>query len=396
MSSFPALGFDPAPGTVTSADGVAQQVRTSAASIREAADVLAGTGQQNWQGETATAFHETMGRELTPRVVTAADSFETAAAALETWASSLLGFQQRAAELESRAATALSAVSAAADELSVAQQSEDPGVDSAGASGRLSAATGELESIRSEAYALADSYAAEAEYVASCMADAADAAPDQSRWDSFFGWAGDVVDGFIDYVLPALEDILTIVAIGLAVVAVVALIATPMGWAGLAAAAATIGKAAFWVSAAGVAVDGLQFASGREDGTEFAVGLVGLGVGALTGPLVNGIKGVAAYGGGWGGMVPAMAGRYGGSGGTALVGALGMHWHGAGAVASGVYVANKLYSDTKKTRDTMRSVQGAGGPFGRTWERFRSLIDGDGFTTAQQRQDIAARQDAEC
>src|SRR5690606_30184550 len=131
---------------------VAEQVRTTAASIREAADVLGGTGQQNWQGETATAVHETMSGELTPKVVNAAESFEKAAAALETWASSLLTFQLQADSLESRAATAVANVSSAADSLTAAQQSEDPDVDTEGPANQLSAATAELEQIRSEAY----------------------------------------------------------------------------------------------------------------------------------------------------------------------------------------------------------------------------------------------------
>src|SRR5690606_17706098 len=176
--AFPALGFDPAPGTLSSAESVAEQVRTTAANIREAADVLGGTGQQNWQGETATAFHETMSGELTPRVVTAADSFEAAAAALETWASSLVTFQQQAEDLETRAATAITNVSNAADDLTAAQQSEDPDVDTDGPANQLTAATGELEQIRLEAQGLAETYAGEAEYVASCLSCAADDAPD--------------------------------------------------------------------------------------------------------------------------------------------------------------------------------------------------------------------------
>src|SRR5699024_4503536 len=129
MTAFAALGFDPAPGRHSSAQSVAAQVRTTATSIREAADVLGGTGRQDWTGETATAFHETMSGELTPRVVTAADSFETAAAALETWAESLLGFQSQAEELERRAQAALTDVTNASDDLSAAQASDDPEAD---------------------------------------------------------------------------------------------------------------------------------------------------------------------------------------------------------------------------------------------------------------------------
>src|SRR5699024_6643003 len=115
------------------------------------------------------------------------------------------------------------------------------------------------EAIRGEAYTLADTYAGEAEYVASCLADAADAAPSSSLWDSFTDWLADVEDWFQDYVLPVLEDIITVLAVVAAVVAIAAMIANPMGWAALAALAPLIGKIAFGLAVAGVVVDGLQF-----------------------------------------------------------------------------------------------------------------------------------------
>lgn len=383
--AFPALGFDPAPGTLSSAESVAEQVRTTAASIREAADVLGGTGQQNWQGETATAFHETMSGELTPKVVNAAESFEKAAAALETWASSLLTFQLQADSLESRAATAVANVSSAADSLTAAQQSEDPDVDTEGPANQLSAATAELEQIRSEAYGLAETYASEAQYVADCLSCAADDAPDSSMWDSFTDWLGDVEDWFQDYVLPVLEDIIDILAVVVAVAAIVALIVSgPVGW---------LGMAGLILGGAAVAVDFLQFAGGREDATEMLTGALGLLAGAGLGKIVQSLGSLAASSGGMSGLVPAVAGISRGTGGAGATATAALSFNPVGPMATWGYVTGRTYEESKNVFDTQESLNDVGSPLSRTVERFGNLFGGHGFVTAEQQRDIAARND---
>ncbi len=394
MASYPTLGFDPAPGTLASAEEVAEHVRTTAATIREAADVLGGVGQQDWQGETATAFHESMSEELTPQVATAAESFEAAAAALETWATSLAGFQQQAADLEAQAASALTAVESAAADLEAAQRSDDPDVDTAGPAAQLGAATGVLEGVRGQAQALLESYHSEAEYVASCLADAAAKAPDKSLWERFTGWLGDIEDWIQDYVLPVLEDLIDILAVVVAVAAVIALVATPLGWASLAALAPVLGKIALTLSIAGVAVDAAQMLGGREDGTEFLTGLVGLLAGGAFGATLGKLKALASSGGLFGGPTAVLAGAYGGGGGTPMVAALGIQWDWVAAFAGGGYVVGKAYDDATSVTDTVESMNDVGTPMGRMFERFSSLFTGDGFTTAEQRRDIAAREGA--
>lgn len=383
--SFPALGFDPAPGSLISAESVAEQVRTTAARIREAADVLGGTGQQSWQGETATAFHETMSGELTPRVVTAADSFEAAASALETWASSLVTFQQQADELETRAATAISNVSNAAEDLTAAQQSEDPDVDTDGPSTQLSAATAELEQIRSDAYGLADTYAGEAEYVAGCLSCAAGDAPDSSMWDSFTDWLGDVEDWFQDYVLPVLEDIIDILAVVVAVAAIIALIVSgPVGW---------LGMAGLILGGAAVAVDFLQFAGGREDATEMLTGALGLLAGAGLGKMIQGLGTMAASSGGMSGLVPAVAGISRGTGGAGATATAALSFNPVGPMATWGYVTGRTYEESRNVFDTQESLNDVGNPVGRTVERFGNLFGGHGFVTHEQQRDIADRND---
>ncbi|MBD8060733.1 hypothetical protein [Oceanitalea stevensii] len=383
--SFPALGFDPTPGSVLSAESVAEQVRTTAANIREAADVLGGTGQQNWQGETATAFHETMSGELTPRVVTAADSFEAAAAALETWASSLVTFQQQAEDLETRAATAITNVSNAADDLTAAQQSEDPDVDTDGPANQLTAATGELEQIRLEAQGLAETYAGEAEYVASCLSCAADDAPDSSLWDKITSTLGDIEDWFQDYVLPVLEDIIDILAVVVAVAAIVALIVSgPVGW---------LGMAGLILGGAAVAVDFLQFAGGREDATEMLTGALGLLAGAGLGKIVQGLGSLAASSGGMSGLVPAVAGISRGTGGAGATATAALSFNPVGPMATWGYVTGRTYEESKNVFDTQENLNDVGNPVGRTVERFGNLFGGHGFVTSEQQRDIADRND---
>ena len=383
--SFPALGFDPTPGSVVSAESVAEQVRTTAARIREAADVLGGTGQQDWKGETATAFHETMSGELTPSVVTAADSFEAAAAALETWATSLVTFQQQADELETRAATAITNVSNATEDLTAAQQSEGPDVDTEGPANQLTAATGELEQIRSDAHSLAETYAGEAEYVASCLSCAADEAPDSSMWDKIMSTLGDVEDWFQDYVLPVLEDIIDILAVAVAVAGIIALIVSgPVGW---------LGMAGLILGGAAVAVDFLQFAGGREDATEMLTGALGLLAGAGLGKMIQSLGTMAASSGGMSGLVPAIAGISRGTGGAGATATAALSFSPVGPMATWGYITGRTYEESKNVFDTQESLNDVGNPVGRTFERFGNLFGGHGFVTDEQQRDIADRND---
>lgn len=396
--SFPTLGFDPAPGDLGSADAMAAEVRANASALRETADVLAGTGQQDWQGETATAFHETMGAELTPRVSTAADSFATAATALENWATSLSDFQRLAGDLEHRASAALQTLDSATSDLYAAQDSSDPEADTSGPSARVGAASASLSQIRDEAQILAANYEQEAEYVAACLSDAADAAPDQSVWDCFVDDVRSSANWVQDYILPVLEDLIDILAVIAVVATVIALAMNPAGWMAI---LTLLGKATFWIGVVGTTVDGLQWAGGREDGTEFVLGVADLAAGALLGNILGNLKVVADNGFGIpSGMVPALAGVGGGSTGGAgsLVGVLGIHWDWTAVFAGGAWLVGKAYEDSEPFVDTIHGMNDSGDAVGRTIERIGSLFRGDGFTTGEQRRDIARRQstDEEC
>ena len=387
MRSFPALGFDPTPGSVLSAEGVAAQVRSAATAIREAADVLGGTGRQDWQGEAATAFHEGMSEELTPRVVTAADSFETAAAALEGWASSLVGFQQQAEDLEIRAVAAITAADNAAADLTAAQQSDDPLADTDGPTSRLAIANGELDSIRTEAHGLADSYVMEAGDVASCLGDAADAAPSSNWWDNFVGWLGDIEDWIQDYILPVLEDLVDILVVVVAVAAVVSfLLSNPVGW---------LTTAGLILAGAGIAIDAMQWAGGREDGSETLMGVLGLLTGAGLGKAVQGLASVAANSGGLSGLVPVLAGVSQGTGGAGATAVAALAFNPVGPMATWGYIVGRA---TEQTHDFATSgVNEVGNPVSRTVERFRNLFGGGGFATDEQHQSRERRlADEEC
>ena len=391
MQTFPALGLDPAPGTLASAEEVAERVRTTAASIREAADVLAGVGQQDWQGETATAFHESMSQELTPQVTTAAESFAAAAAALETWASSLAGFQQQAVQLEARAAGALAAVEHAAGELATAQLSDDPDVDTEGPAARLDAATGELEAVRGEAHALLETYHSQAEYVAACLTDAAAQAPDKSWWESFTGWVSDIHDWVQDYLLPALEDLVDILGLVVAAAAVVALLLTPFGWA---AAAAVLGKVALGLAVTAVAIDAVQWAGGREDASEMVAGALGLLAGWALGSLVSKLGTIAQNHGGLSGLVPVLAGGSTSAGGGAVATAA-LSFDPVGPLASWGYIYGRTHEETQNVVDTVEGINEAGDMWSRTAERFQNLFGGHGFVTEEQQEAVRAREAAQ-
>jgi hypothetical protein len=394
VTSFPALGFDPAPGNLASAQSLAERVAQAALQVREAADVLGGTGQQDWQGRTAEAFHSTVDGELTPRVVTAGDAFTTAANALDIWAVSLAGFQRRAEALEARALAAMEEVDRAATALSAAQGSDDPDADVEGAGMRLQLATSALDDVRAEAHSLAGSYAAEAEDVASRLQDAGDAAPQAGMFSGLLDGLGDLWDDFQEYVLPVLEDIVDIlaVAVGIAVVlllaaALVVAIMNPVGLAAVLGMVSTAGTVGLWLGVGAVGIDALQVAGGREGPQEMLVGLGGLLVGGALGKLAAGFSGMAGNAGGMSGMVPAIAGVSGGTGGGGAVATAALQFNPVGPAATWGYLLAKAEDQSQGVRSTVEGVNTVGNPVTRMRERFENVFSGEGFVTDEQAAD---------
>jgi hypothetical protein len=394
MTGFPALGFDPAPGNLASAQSLAERVAQGAVQVREAADVLGGTGQQDWQGKTAEAFHSTVDGELTPRVVTAADSFTTAANALDAWAVSLAAFQARAEALEARARAAMEDVDRAATAFSAAQGSDDPDVDVEGAGMRLQLATSALDEVRAEAHSLAGSYAAEAEDVAARLQDAGDAAPQAAMFSGLLDGLGELWDDFQEYVLPVLEDIVDIlaVAVGIAVVlllaaAVVVAIMNPVGLAAVMGMISTAGTIGLWLGVGAVGIDALQVAGGREGPQEMLLGLAGLLAGGALGKLASGFLGMASNAGGLSGLVPAVAGVSRGTGGGGAVATAALRHNPVGPLATWGYLLTKAEDQSQGVRSTIEGVNTVGTPVTRMRERFENVFSGEGFVTDKQAAD---------
>ncbi|MGH3520720.1 MAG: putative T7SS-secreted protein [Haloechinothrix sp.] len=99
--SFPALGFDPAPGALNRVTEAADKYRTVSQKLQFAngalSDILNQTG--TWEGEASEAFARRVG-DLPEYLDTATRSMSQASGALTSWESELAEMKRRAAELE--------------------------------------------------------------------------------------------------------------------------------------------------------------------------------------------------------------------------------------------------------------------------------------------------------
>ena len=85
--TFPALGFDPAPGLADQVTALASAVSSTAREVAAVRRTLESIGHSggSWRGEAATAFSGTLG-ELPPYLDKATDSNTRATDALSHWA----------------------------------------------------------------------------------------------------------------------------------------------------------------------------------------------------------------------------------------------------------------------------------------------------------------------
>jgi hypothetical protein len=155
-SSFPALGFDPAPGDPAGTLTLARTLGMLAGEVRTAAGTLTTPGSEQWTGEHADAFRAHLADDVVPLIKTAAASFEAAANALAGWSRVMEIYATEAAALERRAETTRQASPSAA------------------AKGQAAA---ELAAIRRQALRLNDEYVTAAARVASQLIIAQSMAP---------------------------------------------------------------------------------------------------------------------------------------------------------------------------------------------------------------------------
>lgn len=187
-SAYPVLGFDPAPGTVTTVESVATEYQHVSTKMGEAHEALSKIGRQDglWEGKAAEAFAGTVG-ELPKYLEQAHRSLGDAAKTLSQWSGQLTSLQQKARDCEAQAASAQQRVREAESNPSfklVGQNFPDQAslqqaqskIDAA--QSQLNQANADLEAIREQAQRLLHQHDDLTKAVEDALRRAADEAPD--------------------------------------------------------------------------------------------------------------------------------------------------------------------------------------------------------------------------
>lgn len=217
--SYPALGFDPAPGNPGNVDSLAARTKRAAAALDNAQNSIKRlTGNVTWAGDAASAFSKKVG-ELPRYLKDSHEAMSTASSELTKWRAALADYQSTARTYEAKAKTAKGQVASAekAKDASTSrynQAASDPAfrlsgqyftgpalqdaqakIDAANgrlqqadgelsaASARLDQAERELEDIIKQAERLLEEHQADARGVASHLRKATEKAPDPGLWD---------------------------------------------------------------------------------------------------------------------------------------------------------------------------------------------------------------------
>ncbi len=198
--SYSALGFDPAPGDTSTGGEMATTLRNVTHALEQVKNVVSGTGDQHWEGQTAEAFRGLMAEDLKPRIEEAWSSFDTASRALDRWVVDLGSFQSRADALEIEAEQARQEMASAQTALAgMGDKPDDP--DKAATftqqqNARQSALSGKqaaLDDVIARAHTLADEATTSATTTAGALQTAMDAAPDEpGLWDRITGAIEDI------------------------------------------------------------------------------------------------------------------------------------------------------------------------------------------------------------
>ena len=198
--SYTALGFDPAPGDTGQGREMATTLRNVTNALEQIKNVVSGTGDQHWEGQTAESFRDLMSEDLKPRIEDAWQSFSTASKALDSWVSDLATFQSRADALEIEAQQARQDISAAQAKLSgMGDKPDDPAKAATFAQNKtanqdaLSGKQAVLDDIIARAHTLAGEATDSATTAAGALQTAMDAAPDEpGLWDKITGALEDI------------------------------------------------------------------------------------------------------------------------------------------------------------------------------------------------------------
>jgi uncharacterized protein YukE len=217
--SYPALGFDPAPGNPGNVDSLAARTKRASAALDNAQNSIKRlTGNVTWAGDAASAFSKKVG-ELPRYLKDSQEAMSTASSELTKWREALAHYQNTARTYEAEAKEAKGRVASAEKAKDAStnrynQAASDPAFrlsgqyftgpalqdaqakidaatarlqqadgDLSAASARLDQAERELEEIIKRAERLLDEHQAEARSVASHLRKANEKAPDPGFWE---------------------------------------------------------------------------------------------------------------------------------------------------------------------------------------------------------------------
>ncbi|MCZ2524853.1 putative T7SS-secreted protein [Streptomyces sp. HB2AG] len=223
---YPTIGFNPAPGRLSSVDDLTGKLTKAAGGLESAHKTLSGIakGGKTWEGKAAHAFAEKVG-DLPKYLEDSRDALKTASTQLASWRTKLGEYQQKAREYEADAKAAkarekeqeaardkaVSAYNSAASDpafrlagqyytnqadLNNAQQR----IDAANArlkqadteldnvTKRLDKARDDLEAILKKAEELLENHQADARTIADKLRKANDKAPDPGFFEGLADW----------------------------------------------------------------------------------------------------------------------------------------------------------------------------------------------------------------
>jgi hypothetical protein len=104
--SFPALGFDPAPGDLSVIENLIDKLTKTTNALGDGKNIigkLSSSSSEVWQGDAATAFRNQLTSDLPNALSNAHDSLSKALTALTGWHGNLASYQQTANQLEAQA-----------------------------------------------------------------------------------------------------------------------------------------------------------------------------------------------------------------------------------------------------------------------------------------------------
>ncbi|MFF4112525.1 hypothetical protein ACFY0P_03435 [Streptomyces sp. NPDC001714] len=289
-ADYPALGFNPAPGSTDTVHDLYVKLTNCAKVLEESHGLVTKLMDGSyWQGDAAVAFREELdGGPLPLNLKNAAHSIRKAARQLDRWEGELEEFQRRAKKLESDAKDARDALAAAKSRAGRAKHDSDlqkKGSQHEAAQKTLThantaveTAQADLDAIISRAKKLAEEHEEKARYRAGKITDATQKlAPNEpGLFGEALDWITDNLPDILSWTAAALGIIALFVVTGGTAAAVLLLAAAALSAGAVATRLADPAVRAslwdgfrhgefdadFWSNAIGVAADGLGMLPG--------------------------------------------------------------------------------------------------------------------------------------